>query len=202
MYLSTFRLSFAMQGLTSGTLQYELVGVVQHLGATLRSGHYTAFVQRGMGQSEPSANDSACAPNTIGLKSGVAATTTELELGWQPPNAIEGERVADGNEAAGHLAMPTVHHNAGPMSTPPHLHLAAPQQPSQDGGTATSAMAGCLSGHSKFTDDKCISEGNSALLGTGARPSWFHITDRHVKPVSTQAVLDAEAYILMYQRAA
>ena len=202
MSLSTFRLSFAMQGLTSGTLEYELVGVVQHLGATLRSGHYTAFVQRGMGQSKPSANDSAYAPNSIGLKSGVAATTTELELGWQPPNTSEGERVADGNEAAGHLAMPTVHHSAGPMSTTPDLLLAAPQQPCQDGGTTTSAMPGCLSGHSKSTEDNCISEGSAAPQGTGARPSWFHITDTHVKPVSTQAVLDAEAYILMYQRAA
>lgn len=196
-----------VQGLEAGGAKYKLVGVVEHSGRHLASGHYWAYVQRGL--QSPSAlqrcnstsgrNAAQSPPRELGAEPGAAASASALDSwdditsallssptkGGSPDSApgmlpVDGE--ADSEAAASPDGLVQQHHPCSSSTAPADTDNGPPgsTQSFQEGRESS------CQGAAGDTEEHC---------------QWYHVSDSHVHAVARERVLACEAYILLYMRA-
>ena len=173
-----------MQGQDAGGAQYTLVGVVEHAGRQLASGHYWAFVQRGLRSPNlpvPMADDDSPsqgpAPQSNCHDAKVGTRAPAVDDSWDDITAAVLSSPVKGRPTLPDMGLPAFgreHQNTLPASP----EICAPTQK----GDAQSAAA--------------------IIPARQSSPEWYHASDTHVSRLSQERVLAFEAYILLYMRVA
>lgn len=202
--------------------KYALVGVVEHRGSQLASGHYAAFVQRGLTapgstlaeRHQPQAELSSYRQVDADMQTEAAAGSTamspksswdDIALGSPCPNtpsqgSLLSERPAaavSGNDAAAAASIGT----DVEASQVPAQQTAAEQESrsgqtasdyAEAGSSSTSEVQQAIDHEPQSTDANLQSS-----LESDAR-RWYYVSDAKVSRASKEAVLACEAYILLY----
>lgn len=175
--------------------RYSLVGVVEHSGQQLASGHYTAYVQRGL---QALHRLVAQHPNAAAESSSSPGGATGSTPAPQSKSALEGWD----DITAALLSSPV--QNTLPQSFAGDSLQGSSERPLS---TKTSNGSEVESMHS----DREAVNGESRMHAHDAggsktepelKPQWYHVSDTHVSKVSPERVLGCEAYILLYMRIA
>ena len=193
---------------------YNLVGVVEHQGSSLQSGHYVAYVQRG-------------APSTADRQAARAEDTASHQV-----EPISSQPSTDAAASQSDL-LPSAHHQglaaaagsmtdagqstslAAPQSSEASHEAAAngdqgrrPASSSQEGGPASHQAPAEQAGSSSIEPPSApVASETPSLQRVDAadkrscEPDWYCISDTHVKRVSPEVVAGCEAYLLLYMRA-
>lgn len=187
------------QGPEAGGARYTLVGVVEHSGQQLASGHYWAYVQRGLRTLPLAASwlepeDAAQGPG--GLRDALSSCS-HLPAGGAP--AVQPDLPPNGWDdiTASVLASPT---DSSP-SPEPGRPGAQPAGASEATPSADSAQ-GDRSTPDALCDANGISEQHAEPAAEQLAPQWYYASDAQVNKVSRERVLACEAYILLYMRVA
>ena len=214
------------QGQDRRGAHYSLVGIVEHAGQHLASGHYTAYVQRGLqspslAASMPSQGTMATLDSTaIQAVHGGGPAVQAASKGLAPSSALTDSW---DDITADVLSSPT---KAQPPVPAVGLQGELPADAAdvdsfqaRPEGTETEENAGAMaangSGHSLDSNALEARAVHINAVGadgsrTGAKsssnapptPQWYHVSDVHVSKVATERVLACDAYILLYMRTA
>ena len=177
-----------------GGLRYTLVGVVEHSGQQLASGHYVAYVQRGLQSQLPQGTPSAVqngsdAPNQPlsaasdswdDITAALLSSPTKVRPDPQPEDAVP-----TSDKPLQHVRVPTNSHNG------------SDELPSSSGEDANQALAELDVEKNDAAPAKRSS--NSDAMNAC---QWYYASDSHVHKVAKERVLGCEAYILLYIRMA
>lgn len=199
-----------MQGVSGQVTMYDLVGVIEHQGPSMRSGHYHAYTQGiarvPQGQSE--------GPDIGIMPGGTQSQQTEaVSLSQTTPN---------GNLEASKEAGSESSNPGGPESSAQHTGSNANEAGGlnhgvEGGGSGSvgQAVPDCSGADaSPETQESGDSlgvagskeRGDSAVpgsqIGSKKNEAWYKISDEHVQRTSLQQVLSTEAYVLLYERRA
>jgi len=170
---------------------YDLVGVVEHLGSSMKSGHYSSFVRR------------------LVHRRHAAATAATAQLG-QSPHLGPPPEISSSSNSGGQDSILDAALTSKPLSAPNnHIHvgsscgsrelLDAPRnggEASMGSGDAVE-ITGCTS-HGGLSSQVVHDGSVEELLGVEVK--WFKASDQHVKCSTEKEVLVSEAYVLLYQR--
>lgn len=161
-----------MQGIEAAGAQYSLLGVVVHAGNSMRTGHYYAYVRRPL--KEPLTRNSN---NALGseMRSGTDPEPDQMAPAHSNPRTADSSSQANCAEdalAAAHASDDSADQLSS--SDPPQL--------------------------SKAVQRTSLNPENPNETPENQCWGWFYVSDRTVKAVSMHEVLQAEAYILFYQR--
>ena len=201
-----------LQGLIdSGSTEYDLVGVVEHLGSSMRSGHYHAYT-RGTAKADPGSDETLEAPakpqeqnstiepqhsrysadeSKIATESGETSTANRLdgEAREHAPKAAD----TSNQDQAVELIRAADEHKGGHDSIQSHSEDISGDRSSHEKNVEGQTPKVAKGKHGPGSE----SAPNAAEERTG---TWYKISDHHYSRVSLQEVLASEAYVLLYTR--
>lgn len=155
------------------TLKYKLFGLVEHSG-TLRSGHYTAMIRVRRKDRASGKRD-----KYLRLKPFVSSVDSFLD---SMPDLFHNHTGNKSQESVGD------EESCGANNTDNHLF-----SDDQKNRMAT----GCMDEKDMREQDKRHEDEDEEEDGDDR---WFYVSDSHVAPVTRESVLNAQAYILFYER--
>lgn len=202
-----------LQGLTDGgSTEYDLVGVVEHLGPSMRSGHYHAYTrgtaQRSSGNAKPSGghDEATPPPSQVQDQEEEQKSTDPVESSENSKDDRLAEETREGSPEApnwpqedgmtnGGSTTDTVEKNAKAISSIDQDSFAESQDDIQDVREAEGRSLEDVSKHQGNA-----TESAKQLLGMKRTGGWYKISDHHYSKTSLQEVLASEAYLLLYAR--
>lgn len=212
--MATRLITSILQGLTDGgSTEYDLVGVVEHLGPSMRSGHYHAYT-RGTAQlssatTKPSEEDDEATPQPPSQVQDREEEQKSMDPVESSENSIDDKLAEDTREGSpeasklpqengmtnGGSTTDTVEKNDETVSSIDQDSFAESQDDIQDVREA----------EGRSREDVSNYQGNATesakqLLGKKRTGGWYKISDHHYSKTSLQEVLASEAYVLLYAR--
>lgn len=188
------------QGLHAEGAQYELVGVIEHQGSGMRTGHYVAYVKRSTqpeGASEPFQEQ-------IGDHTGVEARQPTSQV-LQEELEVVGPNNSKGAASAGAESSEIYGQDAETSAAESRADGSGEEQ-DQRGGAARSSTCPLHTRHE--CNGRSAEKGAGGLKvdqaqrdhGADQQTQWYYASDTTIRKVTLDEVLASEPYVLLYQR--